>query len=78
MMKIKYALIAAVLLVAATVTSMEAFKESTPLLDANVDALAEQKCPGEAENCDAGGERCCYYYDGKNYNIEGKHSKTGK
>lgn len=44
-MKIKYALIAAVLLVAATVTSVKAFKETTPLLDANVEALAEGEGP---------------------------------
>jgi len=40
-MKIKYALIAAVLLVAATVTSVKALKESTLLFEANVEALAD-------------------------------------
>ena len=40
-MKIKYALIAAVLLVAATVTSVEVIKNKTPLFEANVEALAD-------------------------------------
>lgn len=40
-MKTKYALIAAVLLAAATVTSVKSFKETTSLLDANVEALAD-------------------------------------
>lgn len=40
-MKIKYAIIAATIIAAATVTSVKAFKESTPLFDANVEALAD-------------------------------------
>lgn len=40
-MKNKYAIIAATILTAATVTSVKTFKESTPFLNANVEALAE-------------------------------------
>ena len=56
-MKIKYALIAAVLLVAATVTSVKSFKETTSLLDANVEALADGEnvnpsiCYSEYSSC---------------------------
>lgn len=40
-MKIKYAIIAATMITAATVTSVKAFKESTSLFEANLEALAE-------------------------------------
>ncbi len=69
-MKIKYAIIAATILVAATVTSVRAFKESTPLFEVNMEVLAE------GEN---GGYSCtvtsnCYSIFGSN---EGSVSCTG-
>jgi hypothetical protein len=75
-MKIKYAIIAATIIATTTVISVKTFKESTPLFDANVEALAEQENPGEGENCEKGGERCCYYYEHRNYNTEGLHNKN--
>lgn len=42
-MKIKYAIIAATILVAGTVTSMKTIKKSTPLFEANVEALADSE-----------------------------------
>jgi hypothetical protein len=42
-MKIKYAIIAATIIATTTVISVKTFKESTPLFDANVEALAEQE-----------------------------------
>lgn len=39
-MKIKYAIIAVTIIVAAAFTSVKAFKENTPLFEANVEALA--------------------------------------
>lgn len=44
--------------------------------EANVDVLTDNElCPGELLNCESGGERCLYYFDGKNYNIETKRNK---
>lgn len=43
-MRIKYAIIASIILVA-TVTSVKAFKESTSLFEANMEALAQFEDP---------------------------------
>ena len=40
-MKIKYAIIAAVILAATTITSVKTIKSTAPLFEANVEALAE-------------------------------------
>lgn len=40
-MKIKYAIIAAVILAATTITSVKTIKSTAPLFDANVEALAD-------------------------------------
>ena len=69
------AIIAAVVLLGAlclvkSVTSVRDF------VDMNVEALAGvELLPGESENCDSDGIRCLYYYNGRNYNIEGKRNK---
>ena len=42
-MKIKYAIIAAVILAATTITSVKTIKSTAPLFEANVEALAEQE-----------------------------------
>lgn len=62
-MKIKYALISAVLLVAATVTYVEVIKNKTPLFEANVEALADGE-DGTNYACKylgcCGGENKCF------------------
>ena len=63
-MKIKYALIAAVLLVGATVTSIRAFKESTSLISADAEALAQTEytvyghCRYQINACSAACPHC--------------------
>ena len=55
-MKIKIAIIAAILLAAATIISMKATKNTAPLLEANADALSHfEGMPGEQS-------RTCFYH----------------
>lgn len=55
-MKIKYAIIAAIILAAASITSLKTIKSSNSLLDANAEVLAYfEGMPGEQE-------RTCFYH----------------
>ena len=76
MRKLIYSLLTALLLVAAAVVLHKNKTGDQELFQANVEALARYElCPGEQENCKAGGERCIYSYNSKNYNIENESNK---
>ena len=70
-------LLAAALLTGGALTAGSFAKDtSNALFEAHVEALmGDELCPGESDNCESGSERCLYYYDGRNYNIETKKNK---
>lgn len=71
MKKIRFTVIAAVILAAATITSVKTIKKNTHLLDANVEALAEVETMtgalwfnGSIMCCGPGNVRDCNAVDG--------------
>lgn len=66
MKKIRFAVIAAAVLAAATITTVKTIRNTNPLLDANVEALAETEAPtgalwynGSIMCCGPGNVRDC-------------------
>ena len=74
--RIKAAIAAAGIAALAAFCFVQTNNQTEDLFEKNVEALADRElCPGEKDNCDDGGERCLYYYNHANYNIEGKTTK---
>ena len=76
-MKKTIIMIIAALSVGVSLSFLLPAKESREaFFEANLEALAEYElCPGEAENCEDGGDHCYYSYNHRNYNIETKKNR---
>lgn len=73
---IKQSIVVTIVTAMAVVCMIKANNSTSSFIEKNVEALTDgELCPGEKDNCIDNGERCLYYFNHANYNIEGKETK---
>ncbi|MCI1640532.1 MAG: hypothetical protein LKI42_04570 [Bacteroidales bacterium] len=76
MKKVIYSVIGAMILCSAiSVFFISGKSQKDSLIDTNIEALAYDEMPGEAETCERGGAFCAYHYGDVNYHIEEERNK---